>query len=558
MPTTFNLPDLGEGLQEAEIVEWKVKEGDTVKVDDPLVAVETDKAVVDVPSPYNGKIKKLHWANGDIVPTHSALVDFDEVDGAAPEEDAPKAEEKQADEKPAPKKAAAKKSGSGSSMTFNLPDLGEGLQEAEIVEWKVAVGDKVKVDDPLVAVETDKAVVDVPSPYEGEITALHWENGDVVPTHSALCDFKVEGEASDQSADDSADEAEEEKSGGDDSGTVVGKMASSDEELEETVVIRKGQKRERKPKASRKPASATAARSFTPPKNITHGTGKPKASPATRLYAKEHDVDLTQVPATGSKGQITKSDVDNFLQSGGAQQQAAQPMGGMPSFGGGWDVPPHAEGIEFDRPQQLKGPRRAMHKSMTAARSQVMECTLFDDADIHGWMPGQDITARIIRAVVAGCRTVPQMNAWYDGDKMEMTIHKHVDLAMAVDTPDGLIVPVVRNADSKNGQQLREDLNEIKHKTRSREVAPEDMKNPTITLSNFGMMAGRYATPVVVPPQVAILGTGGLRHDVVPVMGGVETHKRVPLSITFDHRCLTGGEACRWLAAVIKDLEKPF
>ena len=557
MPTTFNLPDLGEGLQEAEIVEWKVAEGDTVKVDDPLVAVETDKAVVDVPSPYNGKIKKLHWANGDIVPTHSALVDFDEVDGAAPEADDESAEEPKEERKTGSK--PKKKSSGGSSTTFKLPDLGEGLQEAEIVEWKVSVGDKVKVDDPLVAVETDKAVVDVPSPYEGEITALHWENGDVVPTHSALCDFRVEGEAdAEEGSTDTREKGAEKEGSGDDSGTVVGKMASSDEELEETVVIRKGQKRERKPKA-RKPSAAPAQKSFTPPVNITHGTGKPKASPATRLYAKEHDVDLTQVPATGSKGQITKSDVDNFLQSGGSQrQQAQQPMAGVPSFGGGWDVPAHAEGIEYDRPQQLKGPRRAMHKSMTAARSQVMECTLFDDADINGWMPGQDITARIIRAVVAGCRTVPQMNAWYDGDKMEMTIHSNVDLAMAVDTPDGLIVPVIRNADSKNGQQLREDLNVIKQKTRSREVAPEDMKNATITLSNFGMMAGRYATPVVVPPQVAILGTGGLRHDVVPVMGGVETHKRVPLSITFDHRCLTGGEACRWLAAVIKDLEKPY
>ncbi|MDX1454665.1 MAG: 2-oxo acid dehydrogenase subunit E2 [Gammaproteobacteria bacterium] len=560
MPTTFNLPDLGEGLQEAEIVEWKVKEGDTVKVDDPLVAVETDKAVVDVPSPYNGKIKKLHWANGDIVPTHSALVDFDEVDGAAPEADEPQQEEKkaQADDKakPAPKKAVGGKKG---GSTFNLPDLGEGLQEAEIVEWKVSVGDKVKVDDPLVAVETDKAVVDVPSPYEGEITALHWENGDIVPTHSALCDFKVEGDGSD----DAADEPEtKEVAMSEDSGTVVGKMATSDADLEETVVIRKGKgaKRERKAKPRPAPAQSQAqAKAFTPPVNITHGTGKPKASPATRAYAKECGCDLTQVPATGSKGQITKADVDAFMNSGGAQQQA-QPqsmgMGGM-SVGGGWDVPPHAEGVTFG-PQQLKGPRRAMHKSMTAARSQVMECTLFDDADIHGWMPGQDITARIIRAVVAGCRTVPQMNAWYDGDKMEMTIHQQVDLAMAVDTPDGLIVPVIRNADTKNGQQLREDLNIIKHKTRAREVAPEDMKNPTITLSNFGMMAGRYATPVVVPPQVAILGTGGLRHDVVPVMGGVETHKRVPLSITFDHRCLTGGEACRWLAAVIKDLEKPY
>jgi pyruvate dehydrogenase E2 component (dihydrolipoamide acetyltransferase) len=141
---------------------------------------------------------------------------------------------------------------------------------------------------------------------------------------------------------------------------------------------------------------------------------------------------------------------------------------------------------------------------------------------------------------------------------MTRTIHKHVDLALAVDTPDGLIVPVMRGVDTMNGDILRHELNRVKIATRERTVNPQDMQNPTITLSNFGMMAGRYASPVIVPPQVTIVGTGGIRHDVVPVMGGIETHKRIPLSLTFDHRAVTGGEACRFLAAMIKDLQHPF
>ena len=132
----------------------------------------------------------------------------------------------------------------------------------------------------------------------------------------------------------------------------------------------------------------------------------------------------------------------------------------------------------------------------------------------------------------------------------------HVDLAMAVDTPDGLIVPVLRRVDALDAGGLRAAINEVKVATRDRTVTPAQMKDPTITLSNFGMMAGRYATPVVVPPQVAIVGTGGIRHDVVPVLGGIETHKRIPLSLTFDHRCITGGEACRFLAAMIADLQR--
>jgi pyruvate dehydrogenase E2 component (dihydrolipoamide acetyltransferase) len=133
-------------------------------------------------------------------------------------------------------------------------------------------------------------------------------------------------------------------------------------------------------------------------------------------------------------------------------------------------------------------------------------------------------------------------------------MHERVDIAMAVDTPDGLIVPVVRDVANKSAVELRADIDLIKKATHERTVSPADMRDYTITLSNFGMLAGRYATPVVIPPAVAILGTGGIRHDVVAVMGGVEVHRRIPLSLTFDHRCITGGEACRFLAAVISDL----
>src|SRR5690606_17699926 len=295
--------------------------------------------------------------------------DFD-IDGEAEAPEAAKPAPQES--KPAAKPQAAA-AASGGSRTFNLPDLGEGLQEAEIVEWKVKVGDTVAVDDPLVAVETDKAVVDVPSPYAGTIRKLHWNNGDVVPTHSPLVDFAVEGESNvAEGSTDTREKGAEKEGKGDDSGTVVGKMATSDEELEETVVVRKkGGRRERGRPAAR--AAAPVARTSAPqPKNITHGTGKPKASPATRAYARECGCDLTQVEGTGSKGQITRADVDRFMQSGGARPQAAAaPMNYAatgPRFGQ-WDIPAPAKDVEFDRPLPLKGPRRAMHNSMTASRN---------------------------------------------------------------------------------------------------------------------------------------------------------------------------------------------
>jgi pyruvate dehydrogenase E2 component (dihydrolipoamide acetyltransferase) len=355
---------------------------------------------------------------------------------------------------------------------------------------------------------------------------LHGKAGDIIPTHSALVDFDIEGGAAKPAA--KAEAAAAQKAAPDaktttpieeDSGTVVGAVPTSNAVVAETAIIRKKQKQE--------------------PVRV-------KALPSVRIKAKELGVDLANVPATGKNDTVTLDDVRRA--QGGSSAPSAPAAR--------WDVPAKRTDVKYGVAEPLRGPRRAMHASMTKSRSEVAECTLFDDADIHNWMPGQDTTVRIVRAIVAGCRAEPELNAWYDGEKLERTIHERVDLAMAVDTPDGLIVPILRRVESKNAQQLREDLNRIKEATRNRSVAPADMKDPTITLSNFGMMAGRYATPVVVPPQVAILGTGGLRFDVVPVMGGIEVHKRIPLSITFDHRCITGGTACRWLAAVIKDLEK--
>ena len=386
--------------------------------------------------------------------------------------------------------------------TFMLPDLGEGLPEAEIVTWHVKEGDKINVDEPLLSVETAKAVVEVPSPFTGTVVKLHAAEGGIVETGKPLADFQIDGE------DDTTPgkEAEDENSG--DTGTVVGNMPTSDEIVVETAVA--GGKRKR-------------------------ARGRIKAAPATRALAKKMGLDLASVPASGKFGQVTADDVRQASQPGSASTAPSAP----PALG---------------EAEPLRGPRRAMAQSMSLARDQVSPCTIFDDADIHAWLRKNDITARVLRAIAAGCRAEPGLNAFYDGEAKSREMHGRVDIAMAVDTPDGLLVPVVRDVAGKDASQLRADINRIKKTTHERSVAPADMRDYTITLSNFGMMAGRYATPVVVPPTVAILATGGIRHDVVAVIGGVEVHRRIPLSLTFDHRCVTGGEACRFLAAVIADL----
>jgi pyruvate dehydrogenase E2 component (dihydrolipoamide acetyltransferase) len=186
-----------------------------------------------------------------------------------------------------------------------------------------------------------------------------------------------------------------------------------------------------------------------------------------------------------------------------------------------------------------------------------MGCTLFDDADLHDWQGDQDVTIRLLRSISAGCAAEPGLNAWFDANAHTRRMLSHIDVAIAVDTPEGLIVPVVRDIAGRDVAQLRRDVDRLKRDTRERALKPEDLRDFTFLLSNFGMIAGRYATPVVVPPAVAILACGRLSHDVVATRGGdIAAHRRMPLSLTFDHRCVTGGEAARFMAALIADLQK--
>lgn len=404
--------------------------------------------------------------------------------------------------------------------TFNLPDLGEGLPEAEIVNWHVKVGDRVQLDQPMVSVETAKAVVEVPSPYSGVIKALHANAGDIVATGQPLVDFEVEGNGGKAPAAKSAPQPKVDPRRADDSGTVVGNMPTSNEELVENVVA----------------GGARGAR-----------TERVRAAPAVRALAKKLGVDLELLRGSGRGGLIT---VDDVMSSGSSARTApTAPPARAPTARPSTTAPATGEA------QQLRGLRRGMAHTMALSRDSVASCTLFDDADLHAWIRKSDYTVRMLRALAAGAQAEPGLNAHFDGEASTRKIFARVDVAVAVDTPEGLIVPVVRNVGGKGADELRSELRALKEASAARTVAPEDLRDYTIMLSNFGTLAGRYATPLVVPPAVAILGAGVLRHDVVAVMGGIEAHLRMPLSLTFDHRCVTGGEAARFLAAVIKDLE---
>ncbi|MGF6932150.1 2-oxoisovalerate dehydrogenase E2 component (dihydrolipoyl transacylase) [Paraburkholderia sp. UCT70] len=365
---------------------------------------------------------------------------------------------------------------------FKLPDLGEGLQEAEIVEWHVRSGDDIRADQRLLSVETAKAIVDIPSPQSGRVAKLFGQPGDIVHLGAPLVAF--EG---------AADEA--------DAGTVVGHM-----EVGQHVVH-----------------EAPAALGGSP----GTGVGTIKAIPAVRALARKLDVDLAMVTPSGAEGVITAADV----------QRVAKIL------------------AQLGPPEVLRGVRRAMAQNMARAQSEVAAATVIDDADIHEWPPHTDVTIRLIRALVAGCSAEPGLNAWFDGHAGRRHVLEKIDLGIAVDLPDGLFVPVLRDVAHRNAADLRGGLDRMRVDIQARKIPPEELRGNTITLSNFGMIAGKYAAPVVVPPTVAILGAGRIHEQVVAVSGVPAVHRILPLSLTFDHRVVTGGEAARFLAAAIVDLQ---
>ncbi|MEO8400921.1 MAG: dihydrolipoamide acetyltransferase family protein [Gammaproteobacteria bacterium] len=366
---------------------------------------------------------------------------------------------------------------------FHLPDLGEGLAEAEIHEWYVKVGDVVKVDQPMVSMETAKAVVDVPAPQAGKIAKLYGKTGDIIPTHAPLVEF--EGEATSEK----------------DKGTVVGSLEESSTLLDEGEMIIGAAKR-----------TATTV----------------KAMPAVRSLATQLNVDLNTVVASGPQGQITADDVKK-------------------SAGQKTKLPGNVEA--------LHGVRRSMAIAMTQSHQEVVPVTIIDDADVTEIIKKTDFTVNLIKAVVAAAKAEPSLNTWYDGVNKERCLHSEVNIGLAMDTPEGLFVPVLKDAANKTPQELRALIDEFKTSVRARKIAPSDLQGATITLSNFGTIAGRYASPIIMPPMVAILGCGKLRDEVRPLDSIIEIRRIAPLSLTFDHRAVNGGEATRFLAAIIKYLE---
>jgi 2-oxoisovalerate dehydrogenase E2 component (dihydrolipoyl transacylase) len=463
---------------------------------------------------------------------------------------------------------------------FLLPDLGEGLPDAEIVEWHVKVGDTVRLDEALVSMETAKAVVEVPAPCSGRLLRQAGGVGDIVATGTMLAEFELDpnlpqrAEAQDTghhhggAHKGAGNPVPDEATRDDGDALTVHASDVGGELLDDDEPAPKGE-----PGARADAGTVVGAMQSSDRVHVEAATsvGGVKAMPAVRALAKKLGVDLGRVAASGAGGVVTLADVKQAAARGDAGVRPVSPGSQHPArpepSPGALRAPPSPAGkredraaagvaTAFDTDEPIRGVRRNMVRTMSAAHAEVVPTTLMDDADLHAWSPGEDTMARLIRALAVAARAEPAMNSWLDAKQGTLRRHSRVHVGIAVDSPDGLFVPALRDAQARDAHDLRAELNRLRDGVKARSLAPEELRDYTIMLSNFGVFAGKYATPVVVPPCVCILGAGRLHHAVVPVLGGIETHRVLPLSLTFDHRAATGGEAARFLRALIDDLQR--
>ena len=541
MALEFKLPDIGEGIAEGEIVKWLVKAGDTVAEHQPVVEVMTDKATVEIPSPQAGRITELRAKEGEVVPVGKVLFVLESGAAAAkaPAPVAPAPAKPAAAPlaaKPAPASAAALPKAGGATLSFKLPDIGEGIAEGEIVKWLVKEGDTVIEHQPVVEVMTDKATVEIPAPAAGVITALKIKAGQVVPIGTVLFDLA----------------------------TGAGAYVP----------------------ASQAPAHATVSVAAAAALTATQaGNGHVRAVPSARRVARELAVDLGAVPGSGRGGIVRRADVEAFAarpasaaSAQPAQQPAAAPSAApkaapapvKPSF-----APVSVPAGTRETRTPFRGVRRKIAEAMARSKTTAAHFTVVEELDVTelvklretakalGAEQGVKVTYMpfLMKATALALARHPELNGTLDEKTQELVHFHYVNLGIATDTQSGLIVPVIREVQSKGILQLASELNDMAERTRSGKVRPDELSGGTFTITNAGNIGGILATPIINFPEIAILGVHRIQKKpgVVETPQGdrIEVRQYMNLSASVDHRLADGANAARFLVTMKRLLENP-
>ncbi|MFW7412673.1 2-oxo acid dehydrogenase subunit E2 [Vagococcus fluvialis] len=521
MAYIFKLPDVGEGLVEADIIQWLVKEGDVVKADDALVEIQNDKSSMEIPSPVSGVVTKILVPVG-VAKVDEAIIEI-ETGEATTEEAAPVAQE-----------VVETKAPSTGNYVFELPDVGEGLVEADIIQWLVKEGDVIKADDALVEIQNDKSSMEIPSPVSGTVVKI------LVPEGIAKVD----------------------------EGIIEINTGESGANNQVTTPVQEA------PKAAKEVVSTGVA------------TGKPSAKvralPSVRRYARQQQVDLSQVTPTGPNGKILKVDVDTFLNGGGAAvvtETVATPTRTLAT-----EAPVAAKAASKPAPvlahnedwvEKMTPTRRAIAKAMVTSRTEIPHVTVFDKLRTEKLMEHRNtykeiakeenvrltFLSYVVKAMVAMLKAYPSLNASVNMEKSEIIHRGNINIGIATNTDHGLFVPVIKNADRKSVFEIAEEIDTLAKKAMANELTREDMSGSSATITNIGGMpeaGGVWSTPIINYPESMIMGISRIADEVVVnEEREMEVASIMRLSFAFDHRLVDGVEAQSALAAFKKALGDP-
>ncbi|WP_440996749.1 dihydrolipoyllysine-residue acetyltransferase [Arhodomonas sp. SL1] len=557
----ITVPDIGD-FDEVDVIEVLVQPGDSVEAEQSLITLESDKATMEVPCPEAGRVAEVLVSTGDKVSEGTAIVRLEATDAGGATEDADAAEEATATQEP---QAAPSGGAGGGSETVTVPDIGD-FDEVDVIEVLVQPGDSVEAEQSLITLESDKATMEVPCPEAGRVAEVLVSTGDKVSEGTPIVRLAGAGSGESGAAKESspAPPQAQEEPAPPPQATAAGDGEPGETDAD-TGEILPGPSAGRSLETDHEPIE----RPIEPERQrLAH------ASPSVRRFARELGVDLGQVSGTGPKGRITHDDVRAFvkraLQGGAAPAPAAAPEGGM-------GIPPipavdfskfgEVEERALSRIQQKSGPH------LQRAWLNVPHVTQFDEADITALedfrkaekaaaeKQGVKLTplAFLVKASAAALREFPIFNSSLKASGDALIIKKYINIGVAVDTPNGLVVPVIKGADQKGVYQIAEDLATVSAKARDGKLGPGDMQGGTFSISSLGGIGGTAFTPIVNAPEVAILGVS--KSSMKPVWNGSEFEPRLmlPLSLSYDHRVIDGAAAARftaYLAGLLGDLRR--
>ncbi|WKD57327.1 Dihydrolipoyllysine-residue acetyltransferase component of pyruvate dehydrogenase complex [Corynebacterium capitovis DSM 44611] len=600
--TDVEMPELGESVTEGTITTWLKSVGDTVEVDEPLLEVSTDKVDTEIPSPVAGTLVDILFEEDDTVEVGAVIARVGDADAAASSDDGAQAsdgpgEESVADEREEVKEdnatpgegdnpmdtpekkpnqgSSANKKGSGESVEVEMPELGESVTEGTITTWLKSVGDIVEVDEPLLEVSTDKVDTEIPSPVEGTILEILAEEDETVDVGQVIARI---GDASAGSGDsaDSSEPSDTVASGNDDSEELEKDDAKEEERREAKQEEKKldTAPKDAEESKSSQPSQPTAPRKPAAPRE----DGKtPYVTPLVRKLAEKHGVDLNTIEGTGIGGRIRKQDVLAAVEGAKpSQEPAAEAKTEAANPRANWStksVDPAKQDLigttqKVNRIREITAAKMVESLQTTAQLTHVQEVDVTRVAELRKKVKAQfqekhgvNITylAFFVKAAAEALVSHPNVNASFNAETKEITYHPDVNIGIAVDTPQGLLVPVIKKAQEKNLAEIAHAITDLADRARNKKLRPDDLSGATFTVTNIGSEGALLDTPILTPPQAGILGTAVIeKRPVIVTEDGIDSiaiRQMCYLPFTYDHQLVDGADAGRFVTTVKDRIE---